>query len=436
MKCKQRDSILADVLPPARLRAVSREAEAFERFCHRLGVPPSDEAVALYLTDLLDNENVSGRGVRVRLQRLDVAARLAGREPWSTHADVRTYLRGLHKEAELRGNQRADPLYQELVYALVDELHVLDHDALRSRAAILIANFSGLPVSLLCRLWWRDVEFRQDAAHISLPTYIRPGQRPQGTVIVPTRNDGLCPVKALRDLKAAAGRNDALVFASRWGHCDPDKIGAMVKMLSARPDRPRRHPVRASTARLTRVLRQVDRPGRQESRDQALILIGYGAALRGIEAIRLRQRDVSVTPQGLVLAIRGRQHLTGVPNSEEPDRCPRQAWITWRAALAEAGKASPEFPAFLQVSGDAVWAKPLSHTGLNYVIHQRGDQARLTGDYAWTSLRSGYIRTAVRAGVPAHAIASHVDLRSLGSVLRHERREQILRTSVAGQLGL
>lgn len=54
----------------------------------------------------------------------------------------------------------------------------------------------------------------------------------------------------------------------------------------------------------------------------------------------------------------------------------------------------------------------------------------------FVSRRAGLIRTALRADQQTHDIAAHTDLRSLGSVTRHLRREHLLSRSVAGQLGL
>lgn len=93
-------------------------------------------------------------------------------------------------------------------------------------------------------------------------------------------------------------------------------------------------------------------------------------------------------------------------------------------------------PAFRQVSFSRVWRQPLTPAGLNYLVHQRCEQARLDGKYTFTSLRVGMMRAAIRADERRHNIASHADLRSLNSVRRHEDRELLMRSNVAGMLGL
>lgn len=94
---------------------------------------------------------------------------------------------------------------------------------------------------------------------------------------------------------------------------------------------------------------------------------------------------------------------------------------------------APAFPTcnFSVISGNALDAQ-----GLNRVIRTRCAEAQLRGRYTWTSLRSGMIRTALRRDAPEWAVAHQSDLVSLGSVQRHERRENLLRRNVAGPLGL
>ncbi len=83
-----------------------------------------------------------------------------------------------------------------------------------------------------------------------------------------------------------------------------------------------------------------------------------------------------------------------------------------------------------------MWSRPAGPARLNAVVHDRCTQAGLDGNHSFTNLPDGWIRDALRGGVPIHEVAAHADLRSLSSVNRHERREKLLTDNVAGRLGL
>ncbi|WP_162599749.1 hypothetical protein [Nocardioides solisilvae] len=104
--------------------------------------------------------------------------------------------------------------------------------------------------------------------------------------------------------------------------------------------------------------------------------------------------------------------------------------------MDEQALTEPEAPAFPTCNYSVIEGRALAAQGLNRVIRARCAEAELRGRYAWTSLRSGMMRTALRQDAPAWAVAYQSDLSSLGSVERHERRENLLRRNVAGQLGL
>jgi site-specific recombinase XerD len=174
-----------------------------------------------------------------------------------------------------------------------------------------------------------------------------------------------------------------------------------------------------------------------QRRDPALLLIGYAAGLRTGEAIHLRQRDVDTHDRGLVVSIRGRRRLTYLPSAPAPAYDPAAAWSSWLEQLEANGLRHPDGLAFHATNFSVIFEKGLAEVGVNRLVHQRAEEAGLTGRFAWTSLRSGMIRAAVRDGMSSHVIASHSDLVSLGSVQRHERRETLLGDrNVAGKLGL
>ena len=174
----------------------------------------------------------------------------------------------------------------------------------------------------------------------------------------------------------------------------------------------------------------------QQMRDRALLLLGYGAALRTHEAIDLSQDDVHQDPRGLLLTIDGRKETTGVPDDPGQPTDPGNAWREWVQVLNDQGMNEPDRPAFPTIYRTRIWNRRTEPEGLNRIVQRACQRADLPGHFVFTSLRSGLIRTALRANQQANDIAAHTDLRSLRGVARHERREHLLSHSVAGQLGL
>ena len=149
-----------------RLRAADREWRRLEEFCGPLGLSVTEESVVLYLTHTHLTRSTTGRTARTTLQLLDLAAITRGTTPWSRSPDVGRFLQGLHEQAPLGGSPRADPLYPELVRALVDATMRPTHDQLRNRAAALLAHTTGLPNTVLAELRWRDLSFSRSTVDI------------------------------------------------------------------------------------------------------------------------------------------------------------------------------------------------------------------------------------------------------------------------------
>lgn len=151
----------------------------------------------------------------------------------------------------------------------------------------------------------------------------------------------------------------------------------------------------------------------------------------------LRQQDVQTHDLGLVLSIAGRERLTYLPSHPDPAYDPPTAWSAWFSCMSSLDRLNPHGLAFPATNFSIIFRKGLTEAGLNGVIQRRTDEAEFAGRYVWTSLRTGMIRTAIRNGVQPHVIAAHADLTSLSSVMRHERRENLLgERSIAARLGL
>lgn len=428
-----RSDLVWGTLSPARAAAAQYAVSELTLFRQQFDLPLTPHTVMLHLTALLDSGQMTGRGLRSRLHVLDLAARIEGLPPWSAHPDIRRVLHGLHRERPITGSPRANPLYWELVQAVVDATMTPTHEQVRDTAILLTAHETRLPVQALAALRWADLKFTPHGVDITVPDFPRRGPRPIARVVIALRGDPTCAAAALRRLRRQTGSIQGPVFGSRWGACDRGTVSAVTRLLRPGTDPPRA-PGPPDPA-IHRLLNQVSAPSPAQLRDRALILIGYGAALRGRETIALRQSQITSGERGLVLYPAGRSSPVAIPALGN-EYCARSAWGTWSSELDRVGLHIPDAAAFMQISGTIIWQASMMPMGLNYLIHQRCGQAHLTGTYTFTSLRTGYIRTALRGGEAAHRLAAHADLSSLSSVARHEHRENLLRRNIAGQLGL
>jgi integrase len=429
-----RREAFARALPAERLRRAAAENDALEEFVRRHGLPRTADAVAVYLTSLIDAGADHGRGLRHRLALLDLHARACGRQAPSDDRDLRRYLRGLHRHAALEHAERGvDPLRRELLAAVVDAAARPTPSQLRDAALLLVADGAGLPAQVLHGLRWEHARFGPGSVEIALPWTPRYGRWPS-----PVRLDDAPGRPSARDALLAWRRCVGPANGPMWSPGprprDRSKMRPVLALLGPPATRGRREPLPPPVigAMVDRVLAARARA----LRDAALLLVAYGAALGTDDARRLRQGDVRSDGRGLVVHVAGRRAPTAIRRRTDDGPCAATAWDAWREALAGAGAQDPALPAFTQIRGAAVTRLPMDKQGLNLVVAQRCEQASLDGDYAFTSLRAGFLRTAARAGVPAHVVAGHAGLAALRSVEVHARRENLVRTSAAGRVGL
>jgi hypothetical protein len=417
--------------PEAMARA-QKEQNRYRSFCHRLGIEAEAGASrVLYLTWLVDSADQTGKQINRLLTDLDVAARLEGRQRWREADEVAAFLSGLYRKHGLGPTgERADPLYRELVNVLIDTLMAPSLPQLRDQAAVLLVHHTDLRQTDLPRLMWRHVVLRRGTVTIALPPRGPRDHRSQQTYnfTVAAERGQLCLVSILSRLREhGASPNDQVLPPTRTpgsASSHTEGVSAAVKRLRT-ADRD--------------VAKLVDELGVSplQIRDRAILLLAYGAALGVQETADLRQRDVKVVPEGLILNVPGRSGRTAIPADPGTANDPVLAWESWECVLREQGRADPDQRAFLRIWNRTVSGRPVLERGLNEVVHRAVRAADLVpGNYAYSSLRWGLIRTAFRADEPLHVVAQHVGVKSLSRIARHHQREHIIRRSVAGQLGL
>ncbi|HEY8612337.1 MAG TPA: site-specific integrase [Roseomonas sp.] len=182
------------------------------------------------------------------------------------------------------------------------------------------------------------------------------------------------------------------------------------------------------------------RPGLRPLRDRALLLVGFAAALRRSELVALDAADVAFVPEGLILTLRraktdqeGRGTEIAIPFGSSERTCPVLTLGAWlKAAGIEAG---------------AVFRSVNRHGGLGAARLSDRDVARVVKasvaaagyppeTYAGHSLRSGFITTAARAGVPEAHIQNQSRHKSLPVLRGYIRRGSLFVDNAAGKVGL
>lgn len=422
----------------SRVNRARRESERLGQLQARLGLDPGAPTVALYLTSLAD-AGETGRSIRHRVASLDLAERLDGRPPWSQHPDIARLLRGLYRTAELGPvRPRVDPLHRELLQVVVRSLCEPTPIQRLEAAAIALANRAALSPTVLAHVRWADVTIKPDHLIVRVPP--APGIRWIGLragtpIVVPAAGDRrVCPVTLLRQARLATGATGPIfaITGTQWD------VGRMTQWLSPLPP-PRARSwgrERLDDRALLSAIQNAMAPELAQVRNRALLLMGYGAALRVQEAVALTQGDVVVHRDGLVISPRRRRNAVALLRDRQLEFCPVQAWQAWSELLARAGMAAAERPAFVRIRGRGLVDYRLSREGLSRAVRLPCAEAGLRGDYGFLSLRAGYIRTSFRDDYAQFRIASQADLGSLRSVMYHGRREQIFRDNIAAQLGL
>lgn len=418
------------------MREVAIGTKRFEEFCSNFGVAVSITSAPIYLT-WRSEQGADARTIQRVIGWHNAGARIRSEQPWSESEAVSRWLRGFHRAAPIGASaQRSDPLYKEDAGALAAACLRPTRSQRLTTAALILANSTALPPISLARLKWSDVRIRASKGWVEVdpPPYGRWVPRPDKPIVVAKGPPGACLIAALRELKPDR-QPSPFVLDGIGGRGDMQRIARSLANIPGRATglwpRPQMTP-----EELTAVIREANRPTPATARDLALVVLSHQAALTGMEAIRLYQGNLHRDGRTLTVKVQGRRepvHLWANPGSPS---CPIDAWEVWTGLLHEQGQTRKDSPIFRAVSGSRIRDKPMTYVALNRTVQARAEQARLTGDYTFTGLRSGFIRGLLRDGVSELHVASRAGLTSLGAVEYHERRESLMTKSVAGMIGL
>jgi integrase len=187
-----------------------------------------------------------------------------------------------------------------------------------------------------------------------------------------------------------------------------------------------------------RALAKVD--GTKATRDRAILLIGFAAALRRSELAAIDVEHLRFTADGLVLTLPRRKTdqlgegtEIGIPFGHDPQTCPVHAAKAW---IATAGLTSG--PLFCSISrGGNVKALRMTDRDIARVIQGAvalaGYDAATFGGH---SLRAGFATTAGRAGVPERLIMQQTGHKSLPVLRGYIRKGSLFTENAAALIGL
>jgi len=179
---------------------------------------------------------------------------------------------------------------------------------------------------------------------------------------------------------------------------------------------------------------------RIDVRDRALLLLGFGAALRRSEIVALDVGDLAFVPEGASVLIRrsktdqeGAGVLLGVPFGSNPDTCPVRALQAWIVQLDDASAIAPLFVALNRHSqaGDRLLGRDVAR-----IVRRRCAAAGLAGDFSGHSMRAGFVTTAAANGVDALEISNQTRHKSLDMVKRYSRPATIWKSNAAFRVGM
>jgi site-specific recombinase XerD len=181
-----------------------------------------------------------------------------------------------------------------------------------------------------------------------------------------------------------------------------------------------------SLADVRRLVSDLDDERVIDIRDRALILVGFGGALRRSELVALDVNDVTFEDEGIVLTLRrsktnqdGKLEQVPISRGSNPSTCPVRALQTWLAQVNEG-------PIFRSIDRHGNVGGRLSDHAVALILKRHAQRVGLDAKkLAGHSLRSGFATTAARAGKSEASIMRQTRHRSVTVARRYIRQATI-----------
>ncbi|MBF0340073.1 MAG: site-specific integrase [Magnetococcales bacterium] len=176
--------------------------------------------------------------------------------------------------------------------------------------------------------------------------------------------------------------------------------------------------------------------GPKETRDRALLLLGFAGAFRRSELVALNVEDIQEVREGLTITLQrsktdqeGCGRKIGIPFARGA-HCPVKAIQSW---IQVAGII--EGPIFRGVDRHGNVGERLSNHAVARIIKAWAEKAGLDPvDYAGHSLRSGLVTSAANAGIANHKIRAQTGHKGDTMLNRYIRDGQMFVDNAAGIL--
>jgi integrase len=175
-------------------------------------------------------------------------------------------------------------------------------------------------------------------------------------------------------------------------------------------------------------------------RDRALLLIGFGAALRRSELAALNVEDVAITPQGLQVTVRqsktdqdGEGALIAIHRGRNPRACPVAALEAWLARSEI--KEGPLFRAVIGRTANTLRKQRLDARTVALIVQRAAEAAGLNGAaYGGHSLRAGLATAAALAGADLQSIMRQTRHKSVDVARGYVRVADVWRDNVTARV--
>lgn len=175
-----------------------------------------------------------------------------------------------------------------------------------------------------------------------------------------------------------------------------------------------------------------------DSRDRALILVGFAGAFRRSELCGLDTDDVMVSPEGLAIRLaRSKSDQEGAGATVTigrtgRDTCPAAAFESWMAAAEITGGL-----AFRSVDRHGRVGAGLSTRAVAQIVQSRAAAAGLdAAAFSGHSMRAGFATAAAMSGIEEREIMRQTRHQSVGVARRYIRDGERWRRNLSAEVGL
>jgi integrase len=174
-------------------------------------------------------------------------------------------------------------------------------------------------------------------------------------------------------------------------------------------------------------------------RDRALLLLGFSGAFRRSELVALTMADIKFTRDGFIALVRrSKTDQAGegiekiIPYGNDPLTCPVRAMQDWLAASE-----IKEGAIFRAIDRHGNMAKTaLAGNAVARIIKRNPYIRNNEENFSGHSLRSGFITSAVKRGVPTDLIMQQTGHKSVAEMNGYIRRGKSFKETASAMVGL